>query len=88
MRLRYQPIMPEVPNITENIARLREKRKNEVFGEPKRNTPRQPQPQKQGPTKQPLRSSPLSWLAIGIVGALFIVEVFSAFLFSIIESGS
>ncbi|MEM9025705.1 MAG: hypothetical protein AAGB06_02095 [Verrucomicrobiota bacterium] len=76
--------MPEIPNITENIARLREKRDNDIF--------KDTNPHGRGfaskDAKTPgrtFRSSALSWLAIGFVGALFIFEIFAANLFTLID---
>ncbi|MGB0370569.1 MAG: hypothetical protein ACPGN3_04405 [Opitutales bacterium] len=76
--------MPEVPNITENLARLREKRGNVVFNEETASAPKPPK-RTQVERVKSYRASPLSWLAIGLAGALFIFEVVAANLFTILN---
>ena len=76
--------MPEIPNITENIARLREKRDNDIF----KDTSPHGRDWASKDAKIPemtFRSSALSWLAIGFMGALFVFEVFAANLFTLID---
>ena len=74
--------MPEVPNITDHLAKLREKDTTTVFREaapPSARTVASQRP----PSR--FRSSPTSWLAIGITGGLFVFQLFAAALFSLLD---
>ena len=72
--------MPEVPNITGNIATLHEKSRNSIFGE----TQKKPQKPTRERRDRVFRSSELSYLAIGFTIALFAVQIIAANLFNII----
>ena len=76
--------MYELPNITGNIAKLREKQSNVVFGQSQKPKWRKP-PAEQTKLNPSLRSSMLSWLAIGVIAALFFFQVAAANLFNIIR---
>ena len=72
--------MPDVANITGNIATLRAKSRNSVFGE----NQKKPQKLKAVWRDRTLRPSILSYLAIGITIALFAVQIIVANLFNIL----
>ena len=70
--------MAEIPNLTEHIAKLRDRQQNAIFGqEPKHLTPNIQNPD---PTRK-LRSSPFSWFAAGVFFVLISAQIIAALFF-------